>query len=134
MSVILKVDDSFDETFIISNEVHNGFIQLFKDKNPLHTDEAFAVSKGFQQRVMHGNILNGFISYFVGECLPGKNVIIHSQEIQFVSAVYMNEQLQLRAVVTGTYQAGKTVEFKFTFKNGSLKTVAKGKIQIGILQ
>ena len=134
MSVILKVDDSFDETFIISNEVHNGFIQLFKDKNPLHTDEAFAVSKGFQQRVMHGNILNGFISYFVGECLPGKNVIIHSQEIQFISAVYMNEQLQLRAVVTGTYQAGKTVEFKFTFKNGSLKTVAKGKIQIGILQ
>jgi 3-hydroxybutyryl-CoA dehydratase len=133
MSEIFNAGDSFDVNFIVSNEVHSGFIQLFKDKNPLHTDEAFAISKGFEQKVMHGNILNGFVSYFVGECLPTKNVIIHSQEIQFINAVYLNEQLQFSAVVAGTYQAGKTVEFKFTFKNGSLKTVAKGKIQIGIL-
>ena len=134
MSEIFKADDSFDVSFTVSNEVYNGFVQLFEDRNPLHTDEAFAISKGFEQKVMHGNILNGFVSYFIGECLPVKNVIIHSQEIQFINAVYMDEQLQFKAVVTGTYQAGKTVEFKFTFKNSLLKTVAKGKIQIGILQ
>jgi 3-hydroxybutyryl-CoA dehydratase len=134
MSEIFKTGDSFDVPFTVSGEVHSAFIQLFKDRNPLHTDEAFAVSKGFPQRVMHGNILNGFISYFVGECLPTKDVIIHSQEIQFTNAVYANEQLQFRAVVAGVYQDGKAVEFKFTFKNSSSKTVAKGKIQIGILQ
>ena len=59
----------FSHTFQVTESVYRGFIEIFKDKNPLHTDEAFARSKNFQGKVMHGNILNGFLSYFIGECL-----------------------------------------------------------------
>ncbi|WP_333601143.1 MaoC/PaaZ C-terminal domain-containing protein [Flavobacterium sp.] len=130
---MFKTDDIFTANFTISDEIYNGFISVFQDKNPLHTDHQFAAEKGFQSVVMHGNILNGFLSYFIGECLPTKNVIIHSQEIQYKNAVYLKDTLQFKAVVVGVYESVKAVEFKFDFKNSEAKTVAKGKIQIGLL-
>ena len=74
----MKEGDCFEARFTVTEETYLGFISLFKDKNPLHTDATFARLRGFDDKVMHGNILNGFLSYFIGECLPMKNVIIHS--------------------------------------------------------
>jgi 3-hydroxybutyryl-CoA dehydratase len=124
---------AFKQAFTVSEELYEGFIALFKDRNPLHTDEQFATGKGFKGRVMHGNILNGFLSYFVGECLPTKNVIIHLQEIQFKLPVYLGNTLQFEAVIADVFESVNAVEFKFNFKNEEGKVVAKGKIQIGIL-
>lgn len=131
--MIFTGDEKYDLKFIVSDEIQRSFIQTYKDENPLHTDEAFAKGKGFKGKVMHGNILNGFLSYFIGECLPVKNVIIHSQEIQFKNPVYMNDELDFTAEVAGVYESVNSVEFKFNFKNADKKTVAKGKIQIGLL-
>ena len=100
----------------------------------MHTDEEFAVNKGFEGRVMHGNILNGFLSNFIGECMPTKDVIIHSQEIQFKNAVYLNDLLQFKAEIIGFYESVNVIEFKFDFRNRDKKIVAKGKIQIGIIR
>lgn len=125
--------DKFEERFTITQPLYEGFIDLFKDTNPLHTNSQFAVGHGFKSEVMHGNILNGFLSYFIGECLPDKNVIIHSQTIQFKNAIYLNDELFFEAVITGVYESVKAVEFKFTFKNKDLTTMAKGQIQIGLL-
>ena len=116
-----------------NDSIYNGFIAVFNDKNPLHTDERFATNKGFKGKVMHGNILNGFLSFFIGECLPTKDVIIHSQEIVFKNAVYLNDRLDFEAQVTGVFESVQAVEFKFSFKNDSAKVVAKGKFQIGLL-
>ncbi|PBQ31505.1 hypothetical protein CNR22_06910 [Sphingobacteriaceae bacterium] len=128
-----RKDELFENTFTVSEEIYDRFIMTFQDKNPLHTDQAFATSKGFMSRVMHGNILNGFLSYFIGECLPIKNVIIHSQDIQFKNPVYMNNILTFEAKVNEVFESVNAVEFKFSFKNEEAKVVAKGKIQIGII-
>ena len=132
--MIFKSGDTFEETFTVSNETHNLFIQLFKDKNPLHTDEQFAIDNGFRGRVMHGNILSGFLSYFIGECLPIKNVIIHSQLIEYKNPVYLDDELHFEAIVDGIYESVNTVVLKFTFRNRDSKIVSKGKIQIGLLK
>ena len=75
----LELNQQFELNFTVTESIYLGFIENFQDKNPLHTNESFAVSKGFKSKVMHGNILNGFLSYFIGEALPSKDVIIHSQ-------------------------------------------------------
>jgi len=131
---MFAVGDKYQKQFTVSDAVYNGFIAVFKDTNPLHTDEVFAQNKGFKGKVMHGNILNGFLSYFIGECLPDKDVIIHSQEIQFKNAVYLNDELVFEAAIIGFYESVNAVEFKFSFKNSEAKVVAKGQIQIGILK
>ena len=61
-------------------------------------------------------------------------MIIHSQEIEFKNAVYLNDELQFKAVITGIYESVNTVEFKYCFKNAASNIVAKGKIQIGLLK
>lgn len=132
--MIFKIGDVFEDNFIVSDEIYNGFIKLFKDKNTLHTEENFAVDHGFKGCVMHGNILNGFLSYFIGECLPTKKVIIYSQDIQYKNAVYLNDKLDFRAIIIGVYESVNAVEFKFYFKNQSSNIVAKGKIQIGLFK
>ncbi len=129
---MFTVGDQFEEKFVVSEATYNGFVAIFKDENPLHTNTEFAVNKGFQGKVMHGNILNGFLSYFIGECLPTKDVIIHLQEIQFKNAVYLNDVLDFKAEIIGFYESVNAVEFKFTFKRENT-VMAKGKIQIGIL-
>ena len=130
----MKKGDIFNAEFCISEAIYTGFIELFKDKNPLHTDPQFAKSKGFTEAVMHGNILGGFLSYLIGECLPLKNVIIHSQEIKYIQPVYKGQELGLTAEVIGVYPSVNAVEFKFYFiEKQTQKQVAKGKIQIGII-
>jgi 3-hydroxybutyryl-CoA dehydratase len=125
--------DLFTYTFKVSPDIYQGFISLFKDTNPLHTDEKFAVSKGFTSKVMHGNILNGFISYFIGECLPVKDVLIQTQEIKYLKPVYVNDQLTLHAEIEEVFESVNTINFKYFFENHDKVKVARGKIQIGLL-
>ncbi|HXD91859.1 MAG TPA: MaoC/PaaZ C-terminal domain-containing protein [Bacteroidia bacterium] len=126
--------DKIEVPFHVNSNVYNGFISIFKDKNPLHTDETFAAQKGFKSVVMHGNILNGFLSYFIGECLPIKNVIIHSQQIDYKLPVYLNDDLMLKATIVNYSESVNVYEFNFHFSNAENKKVAKGKIQIGLLK
>jgi 3-hydroxybutyryl-CoA dehydratase len=130
---MFKINDKFEVQFVITDAVYNGFVTIFNDTNPLHTDEHFALSKGFKGLVMHGNILNGFLSHFVGECLPEKDVIIHSQEIKFKKPVFLNDSLLFEARVINIYESVGVVEFKFHFKNAGSIIVSSGKIQIGLI-
>lgn len=127
----MKVGDTYQHEFIINNEVYDGFLDTFKDRNPLHTDSAFAGSKGFKGIVMHGNILNGFVSFFVGELLPVKDVMIMQQEIRFHLPVFLNDTLLFSAKHTETFESVNAIEIKFEFSNQERKKVAKGKLLIG---
>jgi 3-hydroxybutyryl-CoA dehydratase len=129
----MKVGDSFARDFHLTREIQLGFIELFGDRNPLHVDGDFARGKGFASEVMHGNILGGFLSYFIGECLPIKNVIIHSEKIKFLNPVYRGERLELKAVVRDVFESVAVVELEFQFRNAQSDTVAKGLVSIGVL-
>lgn len=128
----MRKGDSYLAEFEISEEVFEGFATLFKDRNPLHQDREYARSKGFLDRVMYGNILNGFVSYFVGECLPTKDVILQKQEIRYMAPVYLGDRLTLHVDVADVFESVKSVELKYVFSNSAGKKVAKGVILIGI--
>jgi acyl dehydratase len=128
-----EIDTTFEKEFTVSDDVYNGFIRLFQDRNPLHTDQAFAMGKGFRDVVMHGNILNGFLSYFIGEALPVKDVMIYSQEINYKKPVYLYDRLTLKAIVSEVHESVNMILFKFRFFNQTSEVVAKGNIQVGML-
>lgn len=130
---MLEQGTSFQHEFAVSESVYQGFLAVFNDRNPLHTDEAFAQQKGFRSVVMHGNILNGFLSYFIGECLPTKDVVIHKQEIKFHRPVYMGDRVTLEAKIDEVSEALGVRAFKFKFYNQEREMVAVGRIQIGLL-
>lgn len=126
-------DREYSHVFVVNEAVYKAFQQGTGDYNPLHCSEDFAKEKGFPQCVMYGNILNGFLSYFIGMMLPTQDVIIHSQDIAFKNPVFMNDELAFTAKVDDISEAVKAVIFKYTFRNKAGKVVAKGHIQIGLI-
>lgn len=128
----MHVGDLFMEKFAITQDVYDSFRMTFKDFNLLHTDDAYAKTKGFREKVMHGNILCGFLSSFVGELLPVKNTIIHSTEIVYKKPCYLNDVVHLEASLIEEYKSVEVYLFKFKFTvQDELR--ALGKLQIGIL-
>ena len=123
--------------YVITQEVYDSFQRCSGDLNPLHTDDAYAISKGFQGPVMYGNILNAFISHFVGMLLPAKEVMIQSQEISFHKPVYLNDEILLEAVVEQVSEVVNVIVYKLKFrrrKEDKTELVAKGHVQIGLLK
>lgn len=129
----MKIGKKFNKTYKVSAKVYNGFKNLFKDNNPMHTNEDYAKKFGFYSQVMYGNILNGFISNFVGELLPVKNVVIVNQSINYLKPVYQNDQLKFVAIVINKSKAVSIVEFSILFENQKNEKIASGKVQIKIL-
>lgn len=125
------IGDKYQYDFNVTPDVYEGFLNTFKDYNSLHTNKEFAISKGFSEVVMHGNILNGFISYFIGQLLPSEEVIIMQQEIKYHLPVFLNDVLSFSAIIVAVHESVSAIEFKFDFKNASDKKVARGKILIG---
>ena len=115
--MIVKLGTIFTHKFKVTKETSNLFINLSQDRNPLHVDLSFSVSKGFKSKVTHGNIQNCFLSYFVGEIFPIKEVMILSQSIKFKNPVYENDTLTFESKVINYVESMKVFEFKFKFKN-----------------
>jgi 3-hydroxybutyryl-CoA dehydratase len=130
---MVKAGDRFVENFEVSQELHNGFIALFADRHPLHTDLAYARSLGFESVVVHGNILCGFLSYFVGECFPEPDVMILSQNVKFPHPVYLNDRLRLDVEVLDVHDSVNVVEIECKFRNVAGKLVASARMNIGTI-
>ena len=121
----------------VTPDVYYSFQRASNDYNPLHTDEAFAQRKGFNKRVMYGNILNGFVSHFVGMALPTRDVMIQTQDIQFRKPVFLGDTLTLKAEIETTSEAVEIINYKLKFYRqmggGKSSLVATGHVQIGLL-
>jgi 3-hydroxybutyryl-CoA dehydratase len=130
--ITMEAGQEFNFDFRVDEKVHGGFIKVFDDRNLLHVDDDYARSKGFSSKVMHGNILNGFLSRFVGELLPVKNTIIHSIGITYRKPCYLDDLLSLRATIEEVHESVGVYLFKFSFSARD-QVVALGNLQIGLL-
>ena len=133
---LVEKSQAIEVTYHVTPDVYFGFQRISSDFNPLHTDEAFAKSKGFPGRVMYGNILNAFVSHFVGMELPSRDVMIQTQDIQFRKPVYLGDEIILKASHEDVSEAVEIVNFKLKFYRPSEKKpelVATGHVQIGML-
>jgi len=125
-----NLEDSFEQEFKISEDLVDGFTKLSGDKNPLHVNDIIAIQKGFKSKVIQGNLQNCFISYFIGECLPIKDVMILYQDINFKKPLYLYDVLFLKVTIIGIYESVGLIVFNFKFINQLDEVISKGKIKI----
>lgn len=131
--MLLKVGTKFYHKFEITKDIVDQFIQLSKDKNPLHVDKNYSISKGFKKEVVHGNIQNCFLSYFIGELFPIKDVIILSQSIKFKNPTYINQNLLFESTIINFVDSVLVCEMKFEFKTESI-IVSTGNLMLKVLK
>jgi 3-hydroxybutyryl-CoA dehydratase len=67
------------------------FAGIVGDFNPAHLNEAYAKKTFFKTRIAHGMLAAGFISSVIGMQLPGPGAIYISQDLKFLSPVYIGD-------------------------------------------
>ena len=119
--------------YAISNPVYEAMTEIFADKCPLHVDTDYARASGFAGRVMHGAVLQGFLSHFIGMHFPGRRSILMSVELRYVKPCYLGDEIRLSAKVTHKVPSLKAVELALEFHNQTQGLiVATGKCLVAV--
>ena len=119
--------------YLISPEIYRGFLLAFADYSPIHVDEAYARECGFVGPVMHGALLNGFLSHFIGMHFPGGLSMLLSSDLRFCLPSYLGDQIQIEAVVGHKLDARNVVVLDMTFTNlTQCGIAARGRVQVMI--
>jgi len=129
----LEISEGMKEVcdYAITTEVYQHFLKTSGDYSTLHADDAYARRRGFQEKVMHGTILNGFLSHFVGMHFPGKASLLLSVDIRYSNPSYLNDRLRLEAELVQKLDARRVVVMDFQFTNRTRDWMAaKGRAQV----
>ncbi len=119
----------------ITAEIYESFLSVFGDKNPLHSDAVFAKKLGFSDKVMHGAILNGFISHFVGMHYPGEHSVLHSVSLEYRKPNYLNDEILIEATIDQKVDSLKVLIMKMRLTNLTQNYLcASGTVQVGLTQ
>jgi 3-hydroxybutyryl-CoA dehydratase len=113
----LSVGVEYSASYEITTAVHEAMTEVFCDRNPLHVDEAFAVKQGFAGRVMHGAILNAFLSQFIGMEFPAAEVMLLSTQLQYLRPSYLGDVLDLSARVAQRVESQQVIVLHLRFAN-----------------
>ena len=136
MTALAGIAEGFrtSQRYVITREVYDRFLATFGDTNPLHMDDDVARRAGFPERVMHGMILGGFVSHFVGVHFPGANSLLHAVSTQFKSPCHLGDEIRIDATVTQVVEAVRVIAMDLVLTNVSRggRLAAKCKVQVGV--
>lgn len=115
---MIKTGDTYSHEFQFSQEEVNQFAQVTGDKNPVHTDAAYAATTMFKKPIMHGMLSASLFSKVFGTLFPGEGTIYLKQSLAFLRPMYVDT----------VYEAHFTVKEVVVEKNRAVvETVIKDK-------
>ena len=117
--------------FRISTQQMQQFAELSGDYNPLHTDDAFARSKGYAGTVVYGALLLAQVSQLIGMRLPGRDGVWASVSLDFRRPLYVEQPAEAEAVVESVSESTGMVSLKLTVR-AAHKVLAKGRAEVVI--
>lgn len=133
MSGLCLEDLSVGQSAELAREVRESDLAAFADvtgdDNPVHLDEAYAMTTPFGGRIAHGMLSAGYISALIAKKLPGPGAIYLSQSLSFRRPVRIGDVVTARAEITAIDQAKARVTLTTTCRVGG-KTVVEGEAVI----
>src|SRR6187401_767705 len=87
---MIKVGDIFNHDFKFSQDEVNRFAEVTGDKNPVHTDAAYAATTMFKRPIMHGMLSASLFSKVFGTLFPGEGTIYLKQSLSFLKPMYVD--------------------------------------------
>ncbi len=122
-----------EHDYVITPVVYESFLRAFDDRSPLHVDSVYARQSGFDGPVMHGGILNGFVSHFVGMVWPGRNSLLLSVELRYSRPTYLGDHLRLHARLAQKLDAQQVVVLHLNIFNQTRNELAAtGRAQVKV--
>jgi acyl dehydratase len=105
------------------------FGALSGDYNPLHTDDTFAKSRGFEGVVVYGALIAAKVSQLIGMRLPGRDGIWCSFSLQFCAPLYVGDTAQAEGIVSAVSDSTGMIELALAIRSKD-RLLAKGKAEV----
>jgi 3-hydroxybutyryl-CoA dehydratase len=83
----------------VTSETIRDFVAASGDKNPIHSDQAFAAATRFGRVIAPGMLTGSLVSGVIGTRLPGPGAIYLSQNLRFLRPVYVGDRVTARVEV-----------------------------------
>jgi 3-oxoacyl-[acyl-carrier protein] reductase len=129
----IAVGNRHERDYVITPETYGHFLAAFNDHSPVHVDEAFAKSRGFTGRVMHGALLNGFVSHFIGMWFPGRFSLLLAADLRYSNPACLGDTINLAVVVSQKMDTSNLVVLDATLTNTTRNSLAaRGRLQVMI--
>lgn len=120
--------------YVVSTAVYEAFLACSGDHSPIHVDAEYARRRGFSERVMHGAILNAFLSHFVGMVFPGRTSLLLTATLRYLQPVHLGDRLTLEGAVAQKVDSERVAVLHVTFtaaERGGV-VVARGKADVQV--
>lgn len=114
---VIAVGDQASREYTITPAVYAHFLAAFADRSPIHVDAEYARRRGFSGPVMHGAIMSGFVSHFVGMHFPGRRSLLLSVDLRYSRPSFLGDRFALEATVSQTVQSQRVVVLNLAFHN-----------------
>ena len=122
-----------ENDYSLTSSVYDAFLAAFDDRSPVHVDDNYAQASGFRERVMHGAILNGFLSHFIGMHFPGRRALWLSVDLRYLAPSYLGDELQVQAIVEQKVESQRVIVLKIIIRNKTQGAVAaRGRTQVAL--
>jgi acyl dehydratase len=122
-----------DRDYSLTKPVYDSFLAAFDDRSPVHVDDNYAKASGFRERVMHGAILNGFLSNFIGMHFPGRGALWLSVDLRYLAPTYLGDDLNVQAVVGQKVESQNVLVLNIIIRNQTQGIVtARGRVQVAL--
>lgn len=103
------------------------FAGISGDFNPIHTNREEAKRSIFQSRIVHGVLLESFLSNVIGTKMPGPGTIYMEQKTKFLKPVFINDTVTAEVKVEEIIDSGKgIVKLRTVVKNQTEDIVIDG--------
>jgi len=130
----IKVGQSESFSVEISEEMQDSFLKITGDVNPMHSDGEYAVSKGFDGKLVFGMLTASFLSTLAGVYLPGKHCLFHEiAGMRFIKPVYIHDRLTISGEVTEKNDLFNQITIKVKIRNQNGVLVSSAKVKAGVL-
>ena len=126
-------EESFSVT--VTEEMMADFLKITGDVNPLHNDETFAQTKGFDHKVVYGMLTASFFSTLAGVYIPGEKCLIEEVNYKFTKPVYVCDELTVSGKISERDERIKQLTLKVRIKRKTDDaTVIRGSMTVGVLE
>lgn len=111
----------------VASEAHVAeFVESCGDRNPVHSDSAYAAATAFKERIAPGIWTAGLLSAVIGTRLPGPGTIYVSQDLRFVRPVKLGDAITARVEVIEVHAERNRVRLRTVCRNHRGEEVLTG--------
>jgi 3-hydroxybutyryl-CoA dehydratase len=126
----LNVGDTAEITKRITSSDVESFAGVSGDYNPIHLDDDFAKNTRFGRRIAHGMLTASLISSVIANKLPGEGSIYLGQTLQFVTPVFLDDEITARVTVKEIREGKPIVKLETTCANQRNEIVIRGEATV----